>query len=217
MKAGTGGATQAASDASPREGRFSLGIRPRISYPYPSPVRVIPTDLPGVLILEPIVHRDDRGFFLETYHEQRFAAAGIAGPFVQDNHSRSVKGTLRGLHAQVRRPQGKLVRAVEGEMFDVAVDIRRASATFGRWVGVRLSGENFRQLYVPPGFAHGFCVVSAQVHVEYKCTAFYDPADEISIAWDDPEIGIEWPIEQPIVSAKDQRAQRLQQMIDRLD
>ena len=172
--------------------------------------------IPDVILVEPDVYKDERGFFLETYHERKYAEGGVPGPFVQDNHSRSVQGTLRGLHAQVRRPQGKLVRAVEGEMFDVAVDIRRASATFGRWVGVRLSGENFRQLYVPPGFAHGFCVVSAQVHVEYKCTAFYDPADEISIAWDDPEIGIEWPMNEPIVSAKDKRALRLKEVIDRL-
>jgi dTDP-4-dehydrorhamnose 3,5-epimerase len=179
-------------------------------------VRFVPTALPDVILVEPDVYKDDRGFFLETYHERKYAEGGIAGPFVQDNHSRSVQGTLRGLHAQIRHPQGKLVRAVEGEMFDVAVDIRRGSPTFGRWVGVRLSGENFRQLYVPPGFAHGFCVVSAQVHVEYKCTAFYDAADEISIAWDDPDIGIEWPIAKPIVSDKDERAPRLKEMVGRL-
>jgi dTDP-4-dehydrorhamnose 3,5-epimerase len=179
-------------------------------------VRFVPTALPDVILVEPDVYKDDRGFFLETYHERRYAQGGIAGPFVQDNHSRSVQGTLRGLHAQIRHPQGKLVRAVEGEMFDVAVDIRRGSPTFGRWVGVRLSGENFRQLYVPPGFAHGFCVVSTQVHVEYKSTAFYDAADEISIAWDDPDIGIEWPIAEPIVSDKDKRAPKLKQIVDRL-
>ena len=167
-------------------------------------MRFVPTAIPDVILVEPDVYKDDRGFFLETYHEKKYAAGGIPGPFVQDNHSRSVQGTLRGLHAQIRHPQGKLVRAVEGEMFDVAVDIRRQSPTFGRWVGVRLSGENFRQLYVPPGFAHGFCVVSAQVHVEYKCTAFYDPADEISIAWDDPEIGIQWPMKDPIVVGQGQ-------------
>ena len=173
-------------------------------------------ELEGIILVKPDVHGDARGFFLETYHARKYREGGIPEPFVQDNHSFSVHGTLRGLHAQLRRSQGKLVRAVEGEMFDVAVDIRRTSPTFGRWVGVRLSGENFRQLYVPPGFAHGFCVVSALVHVEYKCTAFYDPADEISIAWDDPEIGIEWPIKEPIVSAKDKKALRLKQMIDRL-
>jgi dTDP-4-dehydrorhamnose 3,5-epimerase len=179
-------------------------------------VKFTPTELPEVILVEPDVHRDPRGFFLETYHTRRYSEAGIPGPFVQDNHSRSVQGTLRGLHAQLRRPQGKLVRAVEGEMFDVAVDIRRGSPTFGRWVGVRLSGENFRQLYVPPGFAHGFCVISPLVHVEYKCTDFYDPTDEVSIAWDDPEIAIEWPVREPVVSAKDRTAPRLQQIFDRL-
>jgi dTDP-4-dehydrorhamnose 3,5-epimerase len=179
-------------------------------------VRFVPTAIPDVILVEPDVFKDERGFFLETYHERKYAEGGIAGPFVQDNHSRSVQGTLRGLHAQVRRPQGKLVRAVEGEMFDVAVDVRRRSPTFGRWVGVRLSGDNFRQLYVPPGFAHGFCVVSAVVHVEYKCTAFYDPADEVSIAWDDADIGIQWPLRDPIVSPKDREAPRLRDLVDRL-
>jgi dTDP-4-dehydrorhamnose 3,5-epimerase len=175
-------------------------------------VRFTPLALPDVILVEPDVHRDARGFFVETYHLERYRAGGIAGPFVQDNHSRSVQGTLRGLHAQRRRPQGKLVRAVDGEMFDVAVDIRRGSATFGRWVGVRLSGENFQQLYVPPGFAHGFCVLSAVVHVEYKCTDFYDAADEIGLAWSDPDVGIEWPIRDPIVSDKDRRLPRLRDL-----
>ena len=161
--------------------------------------------LPEVILVEPDVHRDTRGFFVETYHLEKYRAGGITGPFVQDNHSRSVRGTLRGLHAQRRRPQGKLVRAVDGEMFDVAVDIRRGSPTFGRWVAARLSGDNFQQLYVPPGFAHGFCVLSEVVHVEYKCTDFYDPADEIGLAWNDPDVGIEWPIRDPIVSDKDRR------------
>jgi len=159
--------------------------------------------LPDVILVEPDVHRDARGFFVETYHLEKYRAGGIPGPFVQDNHSRSLRGTLRGLHAQRRRPQGKLVRAVDGEMFDVAVDIRRDSPTFGRWVGARLSGENFQQLYVPPGFAHGFCVLSEVVNVEYKCTDFYDPADEIGLAWNDPDVGIEWPIRAPFISAKD--------------
>ena len=167
-------------------------------------MRFVPTALPDVILVEPDVYKDDRGFFLETYHERKYAEGGIAGPFVQDNHSRSVQGTLRGLHAQIRRPQGKLVRAVEGEMFDVAVDIRPGSPTFGRWVGVRLSGENFRQLYVPPGFAHGFCVLSPFAQVEYKCTDLYDPADEIGIAWNDPALGIAWPIMDPILSTRDQ-------------
>jgi len=179
-------------------------------------VRVVKTELPEVLIVEPAVHRDGRGFFLETYHQQKYAEHGIAERFVQDNHSYSLRGTLRGLHAQRQRPQGKLVRAVDGEMFDVAVDIRRGSPTFARWVGVTLSGDNFRQLYIPPGFAHGFCVLSERVHVEYKCTDFYHPGDEIGIAWNDPEIGIDWPIPEPIVSSKDRAAPRLAQILDRL-
>ena len=169
-------------------------------------------ELPEVILVEPDVHRDPRGFFLETYHLDKYRAGGVPGPFVQDNHSRSIQGTLRGLHAQRRRPQGKLVRAVEGEMFDVAVDIRRDSATFGRWVAVRLSGENFHQLYVPPGFAHGFCVLSRVVHVEYKCTELYDPADEIGVAWNDPDVAIGWPVRDPIVSEKDRRLPRLQDL-----
>jgi len=175
-------------------------------------VRFTRLELPEVILVEPDVHRDPRGFFLETYHLDKYRAGGVPGPFVQDNHSRSVQGTLRGLHAQRRRPQGKLVRAVEGEMFDVAVDIRRDSATFGRWVAVRLSGENFHQLYVPPGFAHGFCVLSPVVHVEYKCTELYDPADEIGVAWNDPDVAIGWPVRDPIVSEKDRRLPRLQDL-----
>ena len=179
-------------------------------------MKFLPSGLPGVVIVEPDVHRDARGFFLETFHADRYREGGVPGPFVQDNHSHSVRGTLRGLHAQVRRPQGKLVRAVAGEMFDVAVDIRRGSPTFGRWVGVNLSGENFRQLYIPPGFAHGFCVLSEQVDVEYKCTDVYDPGGEIGVAWDDPAIGVDWPIHEPIVSDKDRRAPRLADLLDRL-
>jgi dTDP-4-dehydrorhamnose 3,5-epimerase len=179
-------------------------------------VRFIPTEIPGVVIIEPDVHRDPRGYFLETYHERKYAEGGIQGPFVQDNHSFSLRGTLRGLHAQRRRPQGKLVRAVQGEMFDVAVDIRRGSPTFSKWVGVTLSGENFRQLYIPPGFAHGFCVLSERVHVEYKCTDFYDREDEFGVAWNDPEIGIAWPITEPALSARDAAAPRLDKIRERL-
>jgi dTDP-4-dehydrorhamnose 3,5-epimerase len=175
-------------------------------------MKFLPTDLPGVTLIEPDVYRDSRGFFLETYHERKYAEGGIPGPFVQDNHSFSTRGTLRGLHAQRTNPQGKLVRAVEGEMFDVAVDIRRGSPTFGDWVGIVLSGENFRQLWVPPGFAHGFCVLSERVHVEYKCTGFYDASDELKIAWNDPFIGIDWPIVAPLLSPKDAAAPGLREV-----
>jgi len=179
-------------------------------------VRFQATPLPGVVLIEPDVYRDGRGFFLETWHERKYAEAGIRGPFVQDNHSHSLRGTLRGLHAQARRPQGKLVRAVEGAMFDVAVDIRPGSPDFGRWYGVELSGENFRQLWIPPGFAHGFCVLSERVHVEYKCTEFYDREDEIAVAWNDPAIGIAWPTDAPILSARDAAAPRLAALVDSL-
>ncbi len=168
-----------------------------------------PTRLPEVILVEPDVHRDDRGFFLETYHAGKYRAGGITPRFVQDNHSKSSRGILRGLHAQRQRPQGKLVRAVEGEIFDVAVDIRRGSPRFGQWVGELLSAENFRQLYVPPGFIHGFCVVSEIAQVEYKCTDLYDREDEIGIRWNDPDIGIAWPVDSPILSEKDRDAPTL--------
>jgi dTDP-4-dehydrorhamnose 3,5-epimerase len=179
-------------------------------------MKFLATKLPGVIVVEPDVFRDARGFFLETYHAGKYAAAGIPGPFVQDNHSHSVQGTLRGLHAQVGRPQGKLVRAVFGKMFDVAVDIRRGSPSFGLWVGVELSGENFKQLYIPPGFAHGFCVLSERVDVEYKCSDLYEPGGEIGVAWNDPQIGVEWPITEPTLSDKDARAPRLSELLERL-
>jgi dTDP-4-dehydrorhamnose 3,5-epimerase len=179
-------------------------------------VKAITTELPGVLIIEPEVHRDARGFFVETYQQKKYGEAGVPGPLVQDNHSQSVRGTLRGLHSQSRFPQGKLVRAVQGEMFDVAVDIRRGSPTFGRWVGVVLTGDNFRQLWIPPGFAHGFCVLSDRVDVEYKCSDFYRPADEIGVLWNDPAIGIEWPVRDPLLSEKDAAAPRLAELGDRL-
>lgn len=161
------------------------------------------TSLPGVILIEPRVFEDERGYFLETFQRDRYAEAGIALDFVQDNHSYSSRGTLRGLHAQTRKPQGKLVRVVEGEVFDVAVDIRPGSPNFGQWVGVTLRADNFRQVYIPPGFAHGFCVVSEAAHFEYKCTDFYDPGGEICIRWDEPEIGIRWPIAAPVLSARD--------------
>ena len=174
------------------------------------------TELRDVILIEPDVFRDDRGFFLESYHEEKYARGGIKGRFVQDNHSHSVKNTLRGLHAQSLRPQGKLVRAVRGEMFDVAVDIRVGSPTFGKWVGAHLSSENSRQLFIPPGFAHGFCVLTDLVDVEYKCTDFYDQADELALRWDDPEIGIAWPVTSPILSTKDAGAPLLRDIKDRL-
>ena len=166
-------------------------------------MKVLSTALPGVSIIEPDVHRDERGFFLETYQYERYAEVGIGCVFVQDNHSFSRRGTLRGLHLQVRRPQAKLIRVVEGEIFDVVVDPREDREHFGRWVGTRLSGENFRQLFVPAGLAHGFCVLSEQVHLEYKCSQPYDPDAELTIRWDDPKIGIEWPLDSPVLSSKD--------------
>lgn len=179
-------------------------------------MKVAETELPGVLMLEPDVYRDGRGYFLETFHQRKYAELGIPGPFVQDNHSFSCRGTLRGLHTQLSHPQGKLVRVVEGEVFDVAVDVRVGSPTFGRWTGVSLSGADCRQLYAPPGFAHGFCVTSEQAHVEYKCTAFYDPGDELTIRWDDPDLAIPWPVASPLLSAKDGAAPRLAEVRDRL-
>jgi len=172
-------------------------------------VRFVPAAIPGVVIIEPDVHADVRGFFLETYHADKYRAAGIADVFVQDNHSRSGRSTVRGLHLQLARPQGKLIRVIEGEIFDVAVDVRRGSPTFGKWVGVTLSAENFRQCYVPKGFAHGFAVTSLIAQVEYKCTDIYDAASEIGIAWDDPDIGIAWPVSEPLLSERDKRHPRL--------
>lgn len=179
-------------------------------------MRVVPAAIPDVLIIEPHVHHDGRGFFIETYHVDRYREHGIEGPFVQDNHSRSVAGTLRGLHLQLGRPQGKLIRVIEGEVFDVAVDVRRGSRTFGRWVGVTLSAENFKQCYVPPGFAHGFCVLSAIAQVEYKCTDLYDAASEIGILWNDPSIGISWPVSDPVLSDRDRRHPTLAELGDKL-
>ena len=175
-----------------------------------------PTELPGVVLVVPDVHRDARGFFLETYHVRKYEGGGIGARFVQDNQSRSRRGTLRGLHAQVRSPQGKLVRVVRGEIWDVAVDIRPDSPTFGRWAGAALSEENAHQLWIPPGFGHGFCVLSEEADVEYKCTTLYDPADEIAVRWDDPAIGIPWPIRDPVVSARDRAAAPLHACLERL-
>jgi dTDP-4-dehydrorhamnose 3,5-epimerase len=166
-------------------------------------MKVEATALDGVVVVEPRVFEDARGFFFESFHADRYASAGLPARFVQDNHSRSAPGTLRGLHYQLKRAQGKLVRAVRGSIFDVAVDIRRGSPTFGRWVGVVLSAENKRQLYIPPGYAHGFCVPSEVSEVEYKCTDFYVPDDEHGIAWNDPTVGIVWPVTNPLLSERD--------------
>jgi dTDP-4-dehydrorhamnose 3,5-epimerase len=179
-------------------------------------MRVLPTELPDVLLVEPDVFRDARGWFLETFHERKYREAGIAYSFVQDNQSRSTRGTLRGLHAQLRRPQGKLVRAVSGEIFDVAVDIRPGSSTFGKWTAATLSAENFRQMFVPPGFAHGFCVLSDSAEIIYKCTDFYDPKDEIGLRWNDPAVGIAWPVNDPLLSAKDAALPTLAELRARL-
>lgn len=169
-------------------------------------MNIIPTRLADVLIIEPKVFGDARGFFLESWNQEKFAAAGLDLNFVQDNHSRSAQGILRGLHYQIVRPQGKLVRVTQGEVFDVAVDLRRSSPQFGQWVGVNLSGENHRMLWVPPGFAHGFVVLSQSADFLYKCTDFYFPEHERCIRWDDPGIGITWPLaagQMPLLSAKD--------------
>lgn len=171
-------------------------------------MKFLPTALPGVLLIEPDVFKDPRGFFLETYQEKKYAQAGIEERFVQDNHSRSEKNTLRGLHAQLSSMQGKLVRVMRGEVFDVVVDIRRGSSTYKQWFGVNLSAENFRQLYVPVGFLHGFCVISDMAEVEYKCTDYYDPANEVTLIWNDPDVAVRWPIVSPVLSKKDVAGKR---------
>jgi dTDP-4-dehydrorhamnose 3,5-epimerase len=170
---------------------------------------ITPSDLPGILIITPPHFVDHRGFFMETHHQARYAEAGLNRVFVQDNHSRSKKHVLRGLHYQLTRPQGKLVFVVAGEIFDVAVDIRKGSPTFGKWTGAYLSDENKQQIYVPEGFAHGFVVLSEFADVIYKCTDFYAPGDERGIYWADPSIAINWPIKDPILSDKDRECPRL--------
>jgi dTDP-4-dehydrorhamnose 3,5-epimerase len=171
---------------------------------------MIPTPLPGVCILEPKVHGDARGFFFESYHAADLEALGIEGRFVQDNHSRSVRGTLRGLHYQLANPQAKLCRVILGAVLDVAVDLRRGSPHFGEWTSVVLSAQNRRQLYVPRGFAHGFLVLSESAEFLYKCDDFYAPGDEYALAWDDPQVGIRWELSAPpLLSEKDARAPRL--------
>ena len=169
-------------------------------------MRVVPTDIPDVVVIEPDIHADGRGFFLETYHAERYREHGIAGPFVQDNMSRSARHVLRGLHYQTPpKQQGKLVQCVRGEIFDVAVDIRPGSPTFKRHVAAVLSGENNELLYIPPGFAHGFVVLSEAADVVYKCTEEYSPAHDRGIIWNDPELGIPWPVDRPALSEKDGR------------
>jgi dTDP-4-dehydrorhamnose 3,5-epimerase len=176
----------------------------------------VKTELPDVILVEPVVYRDTRGFFLETYHERKFAEGGIDLRFVQDNHSLSGYGTLRGLHMQLRFAQGKLVRCIEGEIWDVAVDVRRGSPYFGKHVGATLSDENMVQLYIPPGFAHGFVVLSESAQVQYKCTELYHPEDELAIAWNDPELAIPWPISDVVLSDRDRAAKLLGDVHDLL-
>lgn len=168
--------------------------------------------LKGLIVVEPDVFPDPRGFFFESYHAEKYREGGIVEPFIQDNISRSVRGTLRGLHYQLDHAQGKLVMAVEGTVFDVAVDIRKSSPTFGRWFGIELSADNKRQMYIPPGFAHGFCVLSEAASMIYKCTDFYSPKDERGIIWNDQQIGIAWPVARPLMSAKDLAYKSLSEM-----
>ena len=177
-------------------------------------MKFVTGELPGVVVIEPDVHQDKRGYFFESFQGKKFKEAGLPERFVQDNVSRSSRGTLRGLHAQLRRPQGKLVRVLAGEIFDVAVGIRKKSSTFGKWAGVTLSAENFKQIYVPPGFVHGFCVMSDSAVVEYKCTEFYDPVDEVTVIWNDPQIKIAWPIKDPILSDKDRAGRKFSELVN---
>jgi dTDP-4-dehydrorhamnose 3,5-epimerase len=179
-------------------------------------MRFLQTSLPGVIIVEPDVYRDDRGFFLETYNLRKYRDGGIPSTFVQDNQLRSVYNIIRGLHAHQQHPQGKLIRVIEGEIFEVVVDIRRGSLSFLHWVAITLSARNLRQCYLPPGFAHGFCVTSPVAQIEYKCADFYDPSDEIRIRWDDPDIDIKWPLDDPILSPKDRAAAYLRDVLERL-
>ena len=172
-------------------------------------MQVEATSHPEVMLVRPDVFEDPRGFFMESFHARKYAAQGLPGQFVQDNQSRSTRGVVRGLHYQLNQPQGKLIRVVTGEVFDVAVDIRKGSPYFGQWVGMTLSEQNRLQLYIPPGFAHGYCTLSEQADFLYKCTDFYAPGDEHGIAWDDPDIGIDWPAMDYLLSDKDRDNPRL--------
>ena len=178
--------------------------------------RFVETAIPGVVMIEPQVFRDSRGFFLETFQTEKYRAGGIDAVFVQDNHSHSRRGTLRGLHAQNPNAQGKLLRVLSGEIFDVVVEARRGSPVFGHYATAVLSAENFKQIYVPPGLLHGFVVTSEVAEVEYKCTAFYRPDAEFSVAWNDPELAIPWPIDEPLLSPKDAAAPQLRDVEHRL-
>lgn len=180
------------------------------------PCEFVKTSLPEVVLIKPQIFRDDRGFFLETFHKNKYAEGGITGTFVQDNHSHSKKNTLRGLHYQLLHPQGKLVYVISGEIFDVAVDIRRGSPSFGKWTGVHLSAENKYQLYIPEGFAHGFLVLSETADVLYKCTELYTPDDDYGILWSDHTINITWQSSSPILSKKDQEYQTLKNIPETL-
>ncbi len=179
-------------------------------------LKCIEDSLPGVVLIEPEVFEDDRGFFMETYHMNKYGEVGIDQPFVQDNHSHSRRFTLRGLHYQFKHPQAKLVYVISGEIFDVAVDIRRGSPTFGRWTATVLSASNRRQLFVPTGFAHGFCVLSETADVIYKCTDLYAPGDEYGILWSDPSIAVAWPIKTPVLSDKDSKNPKLKEVPEAL-
>jgi len=175
-------------------------------------MKIIETKLCGVLIIEPEIFGDSRGFFKETFQANRYRETGILYDFVQDNYSRSRKGVLRGLHFQITRPQGKLVSCSQGAVYDVVVDVNTASATFGQYVGVKLTADNHRQFWVPPGYAHGFCVLTDTADFQYKCTDYYDPSDEGGIIWNDPDVAIEWPIDQPLLSNKDAKLPTLREL-----
>lgn len=186
--------------------------REQTFHPGEPAIKIIETDLPGVLILEPEVFDDERGFFLESFHAQRYREAGIDAIFVQDNQSRSRKGVLRGLHFQRKYPQGKLVRVSRGSVFDVTADIDPSSATFGKHVGITLSEDTHRQVWIPPGYAHGFCVLSDMADLQYKCTALYCPDDEAGVVWNDTQLDIRWPTTTPLLSAKDQHLPTLAEL-----